>query len=260
MTEFLTRLKSAGAASLLHLLSCLLVAGASFALVLGLWYPHQYQEMSAGRELFFLLTGVDVVIGPLLTLVLFTPTKPRAELRRDLAMVVVCQLAAFVFGMYTVYHARPLFLVGEIDRFKTISMIDLREVDYNEMPQRFEPHFFKGPRLVIAEIPKDPKEQLALFEQTTKGGPDIGEMPRYYTEYDQQAGLVMLKKARPLSVFLKEFPDQQEDANDIAATAKEKIADLKFLPVVARAEWSAVLGRKGEVVGFLKGDGFKPPY
>ena len=248
---------SSGAASLLLFLGCVIVAAASFALVLGVWYPHQYQEMSAGKELFLLLMGGDVVIGPLLTLFLFTPTKSRTELRHDLTMVVACQLFAFVFGMYAVYQARPLFLVGEIDRFKTISMLDLRKSDYDEIPQRFRPHFFNGPKLVLAARPTDEKERLAIFEQSINGGPDLGELPRYYTEYDEQAGRKMLKRARPLSAFLKEFPDQQKDAGILAAKENKKIADFAFLPVIARADWVAVLDQKGDIVGFLRGDGFK---
>lgn len=257
LATFSARLKFAGTASLMHLVGCLIIAGVSFALVLGIWYPHQYQEMSAGRELFFLLTGVDVVIGPLLTLVLFTPEKSRKELRTDLAMVVVCQLSAFIFGMYTVYHARPLFLVAEVDRFKTISAVDLREADLAEVPEKFKPKFFTGPRLVFAQTPTDPKEQLALFEESFKGGPDIGEKPKYYIEYDQQSALKMLGRARPLSVFLKDSPVQEKNANSLTVETHRTIADLRFLPVMARADWVAVLDPSGAVVGFLEGDGFK---
>lgn len=255
-SKFSSRLKFAFAASLLHLTGCLIVAGATFFLVLKFWYPHEYQEMSAGRELFFLLTGVDIVIGPLLTLVLFAPKKSSSELRRDIAMVVACQIAAFGLGMYTVYHARPLFLVGEIDRFKTISLNDLRDKDYQEIPQRFKPHFFDGPKQVFVELPANPKEQLALLEDSMKGGPDLGESPRFYTEYDDLAGLKMLRKAKVLSIFLHAFPDQQQAANNLAKKNNEEISSLTFLPVIARADWVAVLGKRGEIVGFLKGDGF----
>lgn len=254
---FSARFRSSGVGSLWHFLGCVMVATASFALVLGVWYPHQYQEMSAGKELFFLLIGSDVVAGPLLTLVLFTPTKSRRELRNDLTMVVACQLFVFMLGMYAAYHARPLFLVGEIDRFKTISALDLRESDYDEISQRFRPFFFNGPKLVFAKMPTDAKEYLALFDQTINGGPDLGELPKYYTEYDERAGRKMLERARPLSAFLKEFPEQQKDAGILVAKENKNITDFTFLPVIARADWVAILDQKGNIVGFLRGDGFE---
>ncbi|MEZ5719707.1 MAG: hypothetical protein R3E55_15010 [Burkholderiaceae bacterium] len=45
--------------------------------VVFVWYPWPYDEFSGGRSLFLMLIGVDVVCGPLLTLLLVTETKPR---------------------------------------------------------------------------------------------------------------------------------------------------------------------------------------
>lgn len=39
-----------------------------------------------------LVVGIDIVIGPALTLVVAQPTKPRAELIRDLIVIAVLQL------------------------------------------------------------------------------------------------------------------------------------------------------------------------
>ena len=108
-------------ASLFHLaISCLVAAGAA-ALVFGLWFPFPYRYLSGGRELFLLIVAVDVVSGPLLTAVLFSPTKPRKELWLDLSIVVLLQLGTLGYGLYTVQAARPLYLVLELDRFKVIA-------------------------------------------------------------------------------------------------------------------------------------------
>jgi len=48
--------------------------------------------MSGVSDVFLLMLGVDVVLGPLVTLVVFNTRKPRAELVRDLAVVVLVQL------------------------------------------------------------------------------------------------------------------------------------------------------------------------
>ena len=94
------------------------MASVAALLVLWVWYPYPYGLLSGGRHLFLLLMGVDVVCGPLLTLVLFNPTKPRRELLTDMALVVCIQLAALAYGLYTAQEARPLFLVHEVDRFR----------------------------------------------------------------------------------------------------------------------------------------------
>ncbi len=50
-----------------HLLISLAVAALAAVLVFVLWYPGPFRELAGGRELFVLVTSVDVVLGPLLT-------------------------------------------------------------------------------------------------------------------------------------------------------------------------------------------------
>lgn len=74
----------------------------------GVWAlvsPYPYREISGGRELFLLLVAVDVVMGPLITLMIFNTGKPRRELQLDLIVVGVLQLAALAYGLSTVYAA-----------------------------------------------------------------------------------------------------------------------------------------------------------
>ena len=74
------RLRAAG----VHLGLCALVALMAAVLVFFLWYPYPYRVISGGRELFQLVVGVDVIVGPLITFAIFDRAKPRTELRRDL--------------------------------------------------------------------------------------------------------------------------------------------------------------------------------
>ena len=60
----------------IHFLLSLLVAALAALLVFGLWFPYPYREISGGRELFLLIVGVDIVIGPLITLAIFNRSKP----------------------------------------------------------------------------------------------------------------------------------------------------------------------------------------
>ena len=67
-------------ASTIHLAISLLIASLAALLVFGWWYPYPYRELSGGRELFTLVVAVDVVLGPLITLVIFNTTKMRSHL------------------------------------------------------------------------------------------------------------------------------------------------------------------------------------
>ena len=223
----------------------------------GLWYPGVYRLLAGGRELFLLVVVVDVVCGPLLTLVLFNPSKPRAELWRDLGLVALIQLGALGYGLWTVWEARPLFLVQEIDRFKVIAKPDLRDASIAGLPAELQPHWWVGPLTVGIREPKDAQErQLVMFE-SLQGGRDYAERPEFYLPYEGAAALKSLQRAKPLAVFLQKQPDQKDAARKLAL---EKGADMMaqwlYLPVIARQDWVAVLDKQGQIQGFLKGDGF----
>src|SRR5258708_25743002 len=102
-------------ASGLHLLISVAVAAAVFALMLSLWYPGPLFEAAGGDDLLFILVGVDVVVGPLITLVIFRSGK--RGLKFDLAVIGMLQIAALAYGVYALDLARPPFLGLVKDQF-----------------------------------------------------------------------------------------------------------------------------------------------
>ena len=250
------RVRAASRASSIHLLCSVAVVMLAAALVFGLWYPFPYRELSGGRELFLLVVVVDVVCGPLLTMVLFNPTKPRTELWRDLALVALIQIGALGFGLWTVREARPLFLVQEIDRFKVIAAPDLKDVSLAELPTELQPHWWSGPVIVAIREPKDAQERKKVMFESVQNGRDYAERPEFYLPYEGAAALKSLQRAKPLSVFLQKQPGQQAAATELATKKGADIAQWLYLPVVARQDWVAVLDKQGQIQGFLKGDGF----
>lgn len=251
-----TRISSAIRVSLAHLLLSLLVAGVAGALVFLVWYPAPYQNLSGGRELFWLVMVVDVICGPLLTAVLFNPAKPRRELWRDLTMVAIIQLCALGYGLQTVWAARPLFLVLEVDRFKVLGRPDLPGLSLSELAPAIRPSFFSGPIAVALRDPKDEKERQTVLFESIQGGRDYGERPEFYLPYQRDNAFKSLTRAQPLSIFLEKRPDQKDAAQKLAADKKADLAQWIYLPVLARQDWVAVLDKQGQIQGFLKGDGF----
>lgn len=254
--SFSERLRAAGFAAAVHLLGSLLVAALAAVLVFYLWYPFPYGELAGGRELFVLVVLVDIVLGPLLTLVLFAPSKISRELWRDLIIVVIIQLYALGYGVWTVWQARPLFLVVELDRFKVISRPALEEGLIKALPRVLQPHSFSGPITVAIREPKNLTEKNTVLFESLQGGRDYGERPDFYVPYEGAAALKSLKHARPLEPFLQKYPLQRISAQKFSNKAGLRLESLFYLPVVARQDWIAILDDKGIAIGFLKGDGF----
>ena len=62
----------------IHLLISAAIAGLAAILVFVVWYPGPFRNMAGGRDLFLLVTSVDVVLGPLLTFAVFNRAKGSA--------------------------------------------------------------------------------------------------------------------------------------------------------------------------------------
>ena len=81
-------------ASGIHLLLSAAIAVVVLTLMLMVWYPWPLFEAAGGSRLVFILVGVDVTLGPLITLVIFKSGKP--GLKFDLTVIALVQLAALV--------------------------------------------------------------------------------------------------------------------------------------------------------------------
>ncbi len=104
----------------IHFACSLLVFSIFLYVLLKLWYPSPFFSASGGWQGIRIVALVDLVIGPLLTLVVYKPTKPAKELRTDISIIVLFQLLALGWGIYTVYNQRPVAAVFWEDRFYTV--------------------------------------------------------------------------------------------------------------------------------------------
>ena len=254
--NLINRFIPAGKAAAVHLVCSSGIALLAAALVFGVWYPAPYDQLSGGRELFLLVMAVDVVCGPLLTLVLFNPMKPHTELYRDLGLVAVLQVLALIYGLATVLTARPLFLVHEIDRFKVVAAPDVDSAALDALPEGLRPVWWFGPLIVSVREPRDAGERQSVMIESAVGGRDYAERPEFYLPYDKTAAQKALLRAKPLEIFLQKRPEQQSEARKLVSSKGVNIAQWMYLPVVARQDWIAVLDNQGQIQGFLKGDGF----
>lgn len=237
-----------------HFLISLAIAALAAVLVLAVWYPGDYAVLSGGRSLFWLLVSVDVVMGPLLTLVVFDIRKPRAELVRDLAIIGVLQLAALLYGLSTVYQARPVALVFEVDRFRVVNATD---VLMDELPQALPEYRqlpLTGPWLLSARESQPGDERLRSIELALKGF-DLGQRPSYWQAYPL-ARARLLARSRPIAVLLEKHPQVSEELGRLLSRSGQAADGARFLPVVSRVDACAVVDRTGELLGFVRADGF----
>ncbi len=145
-------------ASALHLILSLLVVCASTALLVASWYPGALLFAAGGTQLLILIVSVDLILGPLLTFVVFDRRKQ--SLAFDLAFIVVLQLCALAYGMYASYlavtakHLFPIQLARELAKLQRDVQIlithlkpsdrDLIAREISAWAGRFAPRLLEG--------------------------------------------------------------------------------------------------------------------
>ena len=222
-------------ASGIHLLLSAVIAAAVLVFMLTVWYPWPLFDITGGSHLIFILVGVDVTIGPLITAIIFKAGKK--GLRFDLTVVALAQLAALAYGIHTLWLARPVFIVFAVDQFELVTAKDL---DAQDLAQGASPEFRRlplgQPRYAAVVAPSDLHEKSKLVE-SLMAGKDLPMFPRYYVPYEREAGNA-LKHAKPLELVVQRAPDAVLTYLRSSARSPEAV---RFLPLRGERGAAAVL-------------------
>jgi hypothetical protein len=215
-------------AASIHLLISVVLAALTGALLYFVWFPSPYFAAAGASGLILLLMGVDVCIGPLLTLLVVNRNKARRLLRLDLTIIGVLQTIAFGYGLHVIIGARPVFIVAEVDRLVMVSAEQLTDADLAKGSRpEFRQRSLTGPVLVGALPPKGAASgDFAM--QVMRTGKDIDQLPQYYLPYDQAIDAVM-KRAKPLSSLNKATDSQRAYLDRLQAATPSQT--LEVLPV-----------------------------
>jgi len=184
------------AASVHLLLSFLLIGGIALT-ALHTWFPYGLYRVAAPDRLLYVMWGIDLVAGPLLTLVVYKVGKP--SLRFDLTVIALLQLAFLSYGLHTLWVSRPVFLVGLPMRMNLVFANEIEQTELAKAKQaKWRRLSWSGPVLVGAMPPKSQKEQQELLFATLSNGVDLDQLPRTYVDYAAVAPH-LLKSGRVVS-------------------------------------------------------------
>ena len=240
-------------ASLIHLSISASIAAAVFALMLLVWYPHPIFAAVGGQQVLLILLGVDVTLGPFITLLIFNTKKSRKALAFDLSVIAILQASALIYGMGVVFQARPAFVVFSKDSFDVVtahmlSKEDLAKAkypDYRMLP-------LTGPVYVYSEMPADIKERNAVV-MGAFSGKDLPQFPQYYKPYAEHMAAAGMA-ARPLAELRKLNPEHAAGIDEAIRSSGRNEADLGFLPLRAKHRNLVILVEKsnGKVLAILQ--------
>lgn len=137
-----------------------------FIILLGVivfwWYPGAFIDIG-GKEGILLVAGVDIVLGPLLTLIVFNPLKK--ALKIDLAVVAFVQFTCLAAGVWFVHDERPIAQVLVDDYMQVLSRADFRQFNLDVATlEKIEGTY---PKKIYLDLP-DNADQIAAIKFTTE--------------------------------------------------------------------------------------------
>ncbi|WP_210543322.1 TfpX/TfpZ family type IV pilin accessory protein [Rhodoferax sp. PAMC 29310] len=240
----------------IHFAISVLIAVLAAALVFGLWYPYPYREISGGRELFSIVVIVDVLLGPLITLAIFNPSKSRRELRLDLLTVALLQLSALGYGMWTVFVARPVHMVFEYDRFRIVHAVDIPPELLSRTPPNLAALPTMGPTLLSLRPFVNADEQMNATMIALEGI-SLSAQPGLWQPY-ADAKSEIWKASKPISELKTRFSNQAAEIDALIASTGRRPETLAYLPLVGRQSfWTVFFDPiSGEMIAYMPLDSF----
>jgi hypothetical protein len=249
--RFMTRWQASG----LHLSICVVIALTVVATMLFVWYPAPLLEALGGQKIVMMVISIDVIVGPILTLVVYKPFKK--GLKFDLTIIAVLQIAALLYGVSVLFQGRPVYLVFVKDRFDIVTAVDIDAESLAKVRiEEFKSLPVTGPKLAAAKIPTDPKERERILYSAIDQGRDLQCFPEYFEPYENQVGEI-LKKSLPLSQLRAKRPENGDLIDEFIDGYGGSEKNLFFLPVATQKDQdlTAVIDPgSGNIVEILKID------
>lgn len=257
MSVLSSRLRFASRFALRHWIISSAVALLSAALVFGLLYPPPYRAMLGVGSIFLLVLAVDVVCGPLLTLIVASPRKSRRERWLDFGLIGVIQALALAYGLHSVWVARPAVLAFEVDRLVVVTANEVDVADLPNAPPALRRLPWWGVQQVGTRRAASSAEMLESVERGLAGWSPATQ-PGWWLPWDA-ARADLKTRAKPLpELIARRPPDAQALLRAAAQAAGADPAKLLYLPLTSSTtkDWVALLDADLRLLGHVAVDGF----
>ncbi|MCB1692693.1 MAG: hypothetical protein KDI19_07995 [Pseudomonadales bacterium] len=197
------------------------------AITLTFWYPGFFFELDGGWQGLRLLFCVDMVAGPLLTLIVYRAGK--RGLAFDLSVIALFQSCCLALGLFVVYNERPLFLIYYDGHFYSSNAGAF--TSYGVTPPDYRKFTDRSPAMVYVDLPNDPIEEADVQRIFYNDSVPLWTYSRLYA---------------PLQPHLKDIVNEGTDIKRVRQWDKEKqlddwladhggvADDYAFFPVRAR--------------------------
>ena len=171
---------------LLSFLAALLVVG----LVFFIWYPLPLAQAAGVMHIFLMMLAIDVIVGPILGLLVYKEGKK--TLKFDLSVIIVIQIAALCYGVFSIEQGRPVWIAYNVDRFELVRKNEIITENIDQALPQYQKNSWFKPKLVGVEFAQDKLQRENDMFAEALGGISLAQKPERYVEFTK--ALPQIKK------------------------------------------------------------------
>ncbi len=212
-------------ASLIHFIASFIVVISIFSFVKLVWYPGELFFAASGNEILLILLIVDLVLGPILTLLVFD--KSKTSLKFDLAIIVLVQVSFMVYGIWVIFAARPVYIVHHDNAFH---LVTANRIEYITLENRTPKLPFWGPKYAgISLNSKDTKTEKAQIASFVGIGPQY--FPEFYIPF-QEVKNTVFANAKSLNELANLSSYQKDILRQYTYKLNSEYRRILFVPLI----------------------------
>lgn len=213
------------------------------------WYPFPYFTADGGWQGIRIVALIDLVLGPLLTFIIFNQNKPRREIRFDLGTIALVQISVLIWGIYTVQNERPAAVIHWDGDFYTMPAKSFKEQGISleqlnqfsdERPPLIHAHRSTDIETLHEILRLSTEEMLAPFEQFQLYRPFKANRDEIFA-YSIDIEAVITHNGK-----------MKDELENFLLKTKGKIEDYRYMPLNARYHNVVLIFSKdGDIQGTL---------
>lgn len=206
-----------------HLAVSSVIAVLALLLIFGVWYPNPLDKALGVKSVLVVLLGIDVVLGPLMTLVLAKEGKK--GLKFDLVVIAIMQLSALTYGIYSIDKGRPVWIAFDVNGFDVIQKHMIAQKEGDVIASGYDTFNWMGAKWVYTTPAKDDNELMERMKDDFEQGIAASARPALYQPIEK--GMTnIISHSMPISALMN-F-NKSEEVNKILMDYPQ--AD-KYLPL-----------------------------
>ena len=191
-------------------------------------YPDYLFHVDGGKQGLVIIALVDLVLGPLLTLIVYK--KGKKGLAFDLSLIAIFQIACLTAGMYVLISERPLGLVLSYDGFHSVSQSSL--LLYDKDKNMFEQWPGDGLKKLYVKLPVSRDERLKLQLSQLAEGP-LYIRKELLSPFDQ-GDFRVSEYSIKIGVIIAMYPEQKDEINRLDQAFLNSGRSVSYMQLTAK--------------------------